>query len=454
MAARSKSQNLARGLEGGGVDVVGGERAVEPRQGGEEALVLVLGALDGGEDALGLDAAQHLLGGGLQELLLALAERPIASAVGAEHAAQVAVFHDRHAEEADLDGRGVVGQVAALGILEVHQQAVLDHGAEGARVGVDGGLDHAVGVGDQLLDLEVLAGIVEPEQHAGVELERPLQKIDREVDGVVDRLHGADGQALLVALARARLGIGGQRGRDEAEVARFVAQVADGANQRRAVLPPLPHHLGLQEHEVRQREEADEGGVRQGGLTRVRFGHAGVDRRAIEQRLERQGDRDQGQADQAAVEGDDERGQRVDQRIDGRLQAARQLQRDIGGDDQRGAELEVALEVAAGVAAARLGRGPLRRLVGAGGDGAQARGDLGHDQRAERAGRDDGPQVRRRRAEIGEVARADERGAADGSGGAPQVDGDATDAPQEAPQLEAEQHQRDPGGGGAVGSAT
>ena len=55
--------DLARRLEGGGVDVLGGERAVEARQRGEEALVLVLGALDGGEDALGLDAAQHLLGG-------------------------------------------------------------------------------------------------------------------------------------------------------------------------------------------------------------------------------------------------------------------------------------------------------------------------------------------------------------------------------------------------------
>ena len=63
---------------------------------------------------------------------------------------------------ADLDGRGVVGQVAALGILEVHEQAILDHGAERAGVGGDGGLDDAVGVGDQLLDLEALAGVVEP----------------------------------------------------------------------------------------------------------------------------------------------------------------------------------------------------------------------------------------------------------------------------------------------------
>ena len=104
----------------------------------------------------------------LQERLFALVERTIAAAVGAEHAAQVAVLHDRHAEEADVDGRGVVGQVAALGVLEVHEQAVLDDGAERAGVGVDGGLDDAVGVGDQLLDLEVLAGVVEPQQDAGV----------------------------------------------------------------------------------------------------------------------------------------------------------------------------------------------------------------------------------------------------------------------------------------------
>ena len=93
--------DLARRFERGGVDVLGGERAVEARQRGEEALVLVLGALDGGEDALGLDAAQHLLGGALQERLFALGERACrrSGAIGAQDAAQVAVFHDRHAEE-------------------------------------------------------------------------------------------------------------------------------------------------------------------------------------------------------------------------------------------------------------------------------------------------------------------------------------------------------------------
>ena len=38
-------------------------------------------------------------------------------------------------------GAGVVGQVAALGILQVHEQAILDDGAERAGVGGDRPLD-------------------------------------------------------------------------------------------------------------------------------------------------------------------------------------------------------------------------------------------------------------------------------------------------------------------------
>ena len=52
------------------------------------------------------------------------------------------------------------------------------------------------------------------------------------------------------------------------------------------MLAPLAHHLRLQEDEVSEREEADEGGVRQRRLPRVRLERAGADRGAIEQRLE------------------------------------------------------------------------------------------------------------------------------------------------------------------------
>ena len=154
------------------------------------------------------------------------------------------------------------------------------------------------------------------------------------------------------------------------------------------------------------------------------------------------------------MEGDDERDQRVDQRIDRREQAARQLQRHVGGDHQRRAELEVALDVEAFIIGGELAFILSRRLLGAGRHCAHAAGDLDDDEHAERAGGDDGANVRRRGAQVGEPARTDERGRTDGGGGAPQIDGDAARAPQEAPQLEAEQHQRRSGRRGPDGSAT
>ena len=52
------------------------------------------------------------------------------------------------------------------------------------------------------------------------------------------------------------------------------------------MLAALAHHLGLQEDEVGEREEADEGGVRERRLARARLGHAAADGGAVEQRLE------------------------------------------------------------------------------------------------------------------------------------------------------------------------
>ena len=61
--------HAARAGEGGVVDLVQGERAVQRGGGAVEALVLVLGALDGVEDALGLHDAHHLRGGAGHERL-------------------------------------------------------------------------------------------------------------------------------------------------------------------------------------------------------------------------------------------------------------------------------------------------------------------------------------------------------------------------------------------------
>ena len=69
IAAKSNSQISRAASNVVAQTSLGGERAVEARQRREEALVLVLGALDGGEHALGLDGAQHLLAARLHEEL-------------------------------------------------------------------------------------------------------------------------------------------------------------------------------------------------------------------------------------------------------------------------------------------------------------------------------------------------------------------------------------------------
>ena len=63
-------------------------------------------------------------------------------------------------------------------------------GTHSGEISPDGDLllDDVVGVGDQLLDLEVLAGVVDPQQHAGVQVERLLEHLEHVVERLVDGL--------------------------------------------------------------------------------------------------------------------------------------------------------------------------------------------------------------------------------------------------------------------------
>ena len=137
--------DAARAGDGGVVDLVQRERAVELGGRAVEALVLVLRALDGLEDALGLDDAHDLSGRAVEQRLVAVvkaartardpvvaaacatrttraarADRgtrgtgagrgigslgPIGAAVGAQHAAQVLALEHWHGQKlADVTG--------------------------------------------------------------------------------------------------------------------------------------------------------------------------------------------------------------------------------------------------------------------------------------------------------------------------------------------------------------
>ena len=67
--------NPARAFDGGGVDLIEGERTIERRRGPVESFVLVLGALDGLEHALRLHDAHDLCRRCREQIDLGGAER-------------------------------------------------------------------------------------------------------------------------------------------------------------------------------------------------------------------------------------------------------------------------------------------------------------------------------------------------------------------------------------------
>ncbi len=335
----------ARGLQRLIVDLLERQRRGELLRGLEEALGLVLGALDGAEHALGLDDEHDLLGGLAQELLVAVGKRARFAAIGAQHAAHVAVLDHRHAQERAYRLGALVVRYAHVARLEPHGSAAAQDGAGRARARRERRLGEKVGVGDHLLDLQPAvrarpAVVVEPEQHAGAQLERLLEQLEQVVEAVVDGLDGALGELLLLLGSAAGAAAGAERGADEAEVARLLAQRAHGLVQAPAVLAALAPELGAKQ----QRPAGREGGEQRGVPRQQR-------RRAS--RLEGERERERRADDRHPLGGGDEGGAAVDDRVERAQRAAGEPERGVGADHQQERRLELGAQIETAQAQAR-----------------------------------------------------------------------------------------------------
>ena len=72
--------------------------------------------------------------------------------------------------------------------MQGHALAPRDHRAEDAVAGEERRVADVVGRGRELADPEVRPGVVQPEEHGGVEVERAPQEIERVVHRLVNLL--------------------------------------------------------------------------------------------------------------------------------------------------------------------------------------------------------------------------------------------------------------------------
>ena len=212
----------------------------------------------------------------------------------------------------------------------------------------------------QLLDLEVLARVVEPEQRAGLQVERLAQQIEGVVELLVDGLDRALRQLLLLLVARAHAALGRQRRGDQAEVACLFAHrrdlVLDAArcSRRWRSTSACRNTTCISAKKPMKPTWPGKAAAASGGA-------AGPKR---EHRLEADGAAASGRPTTQAVEGDQEADDRVDQRVDRRRDAARKRQQEVNRRQQQQAELDVGEGLAPG-RPATLGRLHARRdLVG------------------------------------------------------------------------------------------
>ena len=113
-------------------------------------------------------------------------------------------------------------------------------------------------VADDLLELQLLAGRVQPQQRAGLQAQRLAQQIQGGEQLLVDGLDRPLRQLLLLLGARAHPALAGRGRRDEAEVAGLLAHAGHLGLQAAAVLAPLAGDLGVQEGHVEHGEDHDE----------------------------------------------------------------------------------------------------------------------------------------------------------------------------------------------------
>jgi hypothetical protein len=328
-----RGRRVERGLD----HLLHRQRAAQHRRGLVEPLVLVLRALDRAEHLLGLHHPQHLRAGVGQEVAIGLGERRLA--VGRQDPAQVAVLDQRHRDQRQPGApRLVVRQLPGLGRRAQQRLAIAHHRAEDPGRRQPRQLGDVVGVRRDLLELDPLAVVVEPQQRHRHRPERSLQRAQHPARGVADHPDPADREQplLLVAPAR-RPAARPQRRRDQPVVARRVAQRAELLVEPRRPPPPVARGQPAQQHRVRRRRPRQ---VRRVDRRRQQLGRGdppAQDQRRLEQHRRRQR-RDRARPRQHRHR---ERHQPVQQRIRRRAQPAGHRDHDMDPRHQRQRQLEV-----------------------------------------------------------------------------------------------------------------
>ena len=236
---------------------LGGRRA-ERLGGAVELALLDLGALELHEDALVLDRAHGVAARLLDELLLARRERldPRRGRRRARRGARRARRPAARSTARTGHGPDVVRQlVARLEARERHGRALRDRRAEDAVAREERPLGEVRRVARELADAQVRAGVVLPEQHGRVQVERLAQEAQREEHRLVDLLDARAREPLLVALRAPRPR---RRRRAEQAVAPRVVAQPRRSRPRRASFERASdaRDLAAQHERVERREDA------------------------------------------------------------------------------------------------------------------------------------------------------------------------------------------------------
>ena len=151
-------------------------------------------------------------------------------------------------------GPGVVGDlVRRLQAVERHAGALREDRAEDAVAGGEGRVVDVVGAGRQLADAQVRPGVVQPEEHGGVQVERAAEEVERVVHRLVDLLDARRARCRSLADL---VSVGRLAGAEQAVAARVLLDADELLLHARARGRPDARHLGAEEREVQQREGA------------------------------------------------------------------------------------------------------------------------------------------------------------------------------------------------------
>ncbi len=215
-------------------------------------------------------------------------------------------------------------------MLERHGEPAARDGADRTLPGRERAVRDVVRVGDELGDVELLAAVVEEEQHARVQIESVLQHLEEVKQRLMHLLHAGTQEALLIVRPARR------RRRDEPEhpgvVANLLALLVELALRALA----YARDLDAREDQIQEPEEHDEGRVHREWLDV----HA-VLAHEPEKALERHRDDDEERPDRLLRKRRDERDQDVDERIERAFEPTPELHGGVHRSEEEQSELEV-----------------------------------------------------------------------------------------------------------------